>query len=247
MTVNILIQIDKLVQLLESPVFTCKNPPPPKAGNTRLLNHRAIDLRLQLLEPEKYPHLYKCLYGLLMLLPQSSAFAALKNRLNSVSSIGYLHIAPRPYVIASHALLPVACANPATSTMIMTSAYTAAHRSAPTTSGSNFDRPNRLKGRDDTIIRWTELLEKFRTVQERARRAQRPGADFGDGPSMGVADLRITDLSDIKAMKEGVRGPPVPVKDPPAPAPAPKARSGLGRQFGRLGGAVSGRGKRSQP
>lgn len=56
------------------------------------------DLRLQLLEPDKYPHLYKCLYGLLMLLPQSSAFAALRNRLNSVSSIGYLHIAPRPYV-----------------------------------------------------------------------------------------------------------------------------------------------------
>ncbi|KAI8248948.1 hypothetical protein K4K58_011244, partial [Colletotrichum sp. SAR11_239] len=75
MTVNILIQIDKLVQLIESPVFTY--------------------LRLQLLEPEKYPHLYKCLYGLLMLLPQSSAFAALKNRLNSVSSIGYLHIAPK--------------------------------------------------------------------------------------------------------------------------------------------------------
>jgi vacuole morphology and inheritance protein 14 len=78
MTVNMLIQIDKLVQLIESPVFTY--------------------LRLQLLEPDKHPHLYKCLYGLLMLLPQSSAFAALKNRLNSVSSIGYLHIVTRPYV-----------------------------------------------------------------------------------------------------------------------------------------------------
>lgn len=75
MTVNMLVQIDKLVQLIESPVFTY--------------------LRLQLLEPERYPHLYKCLYGVLMLLPQSSAFAALKNRLNSVSAIGYLHIAPR--------------------------------------------------------------------------------------------------------------------------------------------------------
>ncbi|KAI7103568.1 ARM repeat-containing protein, partial [Hortaea werneckii] len=74
MTVNMLIQIDKLVQLLESPVFTY--------------------LRMQLLEPERFPYLYKCLYGLLMLLPQSSAFAALKNRLNSVSAIGYLHIAP---------------------------------------------------------------------------------------------------------------------------------------------------------
>ncbi|KAI5806278.1 vacuolar protein 14 C-terminal Fig4p binding-domain-containing protein [Geopyxis carbonaria] len=74
-TVNLLIQVDKLVQLLESPVFTY--------------------LRLQLLEPEKYPYLYKCLYGLLMLLPQSTAFGKLKNRLNSVSAIGYLHV-PRP-------------------------------------------------------------------------------------------------------------------------------------------------------
>src|SRR3954453_16749996 len=84
----------------------------------------SADLRLQLLEPDRYPHLYKCLYGLLMLLPQSSAFAALKNRLNSVSSIGFLHIAPRPYVtpsgvpgthsrrcsaLESHALLGIPC------------------------------------------------------------------------------------------------------------------------------------------
>jgi vacuole morphology and inheritance protein 14 len=66
-SVQFLIQTDKLVQLLESPVFT--------------------SLRLQLLEPEKYPFLYKCLYGILMLLPQSSAFATLRNRLNSVSSL----------------------------------------------------------------------------------------------------------------------------------------------------------------
>lgn len=79
---NLLIQIDKLVQLLESPVFTY--------------------LRLQLLEPEKYPHLYKCLYGLLMLLPQSAAFGALRNRLSSVSAIGYLHVVPRGYVFLSY-------------------------------------------------------------------------------------------------------------------------------------------------
>ncbi|UKZ76048.1 hypothetical protein TrVFT333_003744 [Trichoderma virens FT-333] len=59
-------QLAELVQLIESPVFTY--------------------LRLQLLEPEKYPYLYKCMYGILMLLPQSSAFAALKNRLNSHGS-----------------------------------------------------------------------------------------------------------------------------------------------------------------
>ena len=92
MTVNMLIQIDKLVQLLESPVFTCKVSRPVLVARGA---KSGSDLRLQLLEPEKYPHLYKCLYGLLMLLPQSSAFAALKNRLNSVSAIGYLHIAPR--------------------------------------------------------------------------------------------------------------------------------------------------------
>lgn len=98
MTVNILIQIDKLVQLLESPVFTCTISRRPDPCGTGFADLELADLRLQLLEPERYPYLYKCLYGLLMLLPQSSAFAALKNRLNSVSSIGYLHITPRPYV-----------------------------------------------------------------------------------------------------------------------------------------------------
>ncbi|CAL1700422.1 unnamed protein product [Somion occarium] len=74
-TVPLLVQVDKLVQLIESPVFTY--------------------LRLQLLEPEKYPHLFKCLYGLLMLLPQSSAFISLRNRLSAVNSAGFLHIAPK--------------------------------------------------------------------------------------------------------------------------------------------------------
>ena len=136
MTVNMLIQIDKLVQLLESPVFTY--------------------LRLQLLEPERFPHLYKCLYGVLMLLPQSSAFAALKNRLNSVSAIGYLHIAPR--------------AQPSTPGMA-------------TTFG---DRPNRLKSREDPGIKWTELLEKFRATQEKARRASQRQSMPSYSSSLGL-------------------------------------------------------------
>ncbi|EGX96563.1 Armadillo-type fold domain containing protein [Cordyceps militaris CM01] len=192
MTVNILIQVDKLVQLIESPVFTY--------------------LRLQLLEPEKYPFLYKCMYGILMLLPQSSAFAALKNRLNSVSAIGYLHAAPRP--------------------------------TATSSSSSGYDRPNRLKGREEGGIRWVELLEKFRSVQERARRAQRQNMDSDEVPSISLGELRIGDGSfDIRG-KDGraAAGNPAPQKD--ANAPAAK-RSGLGRQFGRLGGAVSGRSKRN--
>jgi vacuole morphology and inheritance protein 14 len=48
--VNLLVQVDKLVRLLETPIFSY--------------------LRLQLLEPARYPQLLKTLYGLLMLLPQ---------------------------------------------------------------------------------------------------------------------------------------------------------------------------------
>lgn len=73
-TVNFLMQIDKLVQLLESPIF--------------------IHLRLQLLEPKLYPFLLKSLYGLLMLLPQSGAFKSLKERLESVTTLGLLNCIP---------------------------------------------------------------------------------------------------------------------------------------------------------
>ena len=72
--VPFMMQIDKLVQLIESPIF--------------------IHLRLQLLEPNRHPFLLKSLYGLMMLLPQSSAFNYLKIRLESVSTIGMLQCIP---------------------------------------------------------------------------------------------------------------------------------------------------------
>ena len=99
-----------------------------------------------------------------MLLPQSAAFAALKNRLNSVSAIGYLHIPG-----------PVGPARP-------TSASVADGRSTLGTSivPAAFERANRLKPKDDAgaagqggPVKWVELLDKFRTVQDRARRASR--------------------------------------------------------------------------
>ena len=67
-----LIQFDKLVQMIESPVFTF--------------------MRLKLLQPKKYPWLVKSLYAILMTLPQSSAFVTLRNRLSSVSSSVLLSI-----------------------------------------------------------------------------------------------------------------------------------------------------------
>lgn len=216
-----------------------------------------------------------------MLLPQSSAFAALKNRLNSVSSIGYLHIAPRPYVSSTgsaasaphsrqgsvveaiQSLQQQQLQVPRTSKFSLeTHAPTYSSSTAP--SGPNFDRPNRLKGREEGIIRWNELLEKFRSVQERARRAQRllNGGDAGGGSSLlddgspfGLgSDFRVGEgLPESRGPKDAAAGratgggPSGQLKEAPAAAAPPvKPKSSLGRQFGRLGGAVSGRGKRAQ-
>merc|ERR1711964_444840 len=66
-TVSMMVQIDKLVQLLESPVFTY--------------------IRIALLEPAENPYLVKTLFGILMLLPQSSAFEDLHKRLKSVNTL----------------------------------------------------------------------------------------------------------------------------------------------------------------
>jgi vacuole morphology and inheritance protein 14 len=68
-SVSLLMQIDKLVQLLESPIF--------------------VHLRLQLLETNanKHQDLLKSLYGLLMLLPQSQAYKMLSDRLRTVSAL----------------------------------------------------------------------------------------------------------------------------------------------------------------
>ncbi|KAG1705081.1 Protein VAC14 [Nymphon striatum] len=66
-TVDFLTEIDKLIQLIESPIFTY--------------------LRLQLLDAPQNPYLVKSLYGLLMLLPQSEAFHTLRHRLSCVPNM----------------------------------------------------------------------------------------------------------------------------------------------------------------
>lgn len=65
-------QVDRLVQLLETPAYAF--------------------LRLQLLVPSKQPDLLKALYGLLMLLPQSSAFKTLSARLQAVPAVTLLQL-----------------------------------------------------------------------------------------------------------------------------------------------------------
>lgn len=71
--VDLLVQVHKLVILLESPIFAF--------------------LRLQLLEPQRYPYLLKSLYGLLMILPQSKAWETLMSRLKSVPTLELLQMA----------------------------------------------------------------------------------------------------------------------------------------------------------
>ncbi|XP_060518778.1 protein VAC14 homolog isoform X2 [Cylas formicarius] len=66
-TVDFLMEIDKLVQLIESPIFAY--------------------LRLELLEVPCDKHLVRALYGLLMLLPQTEAFTTLKTRLGCIPSL----------------------------------------------------------------------------------------------------------------------------------------------------------------
>jgi hypothetical protein len=161
MTVNMLIQIDKLVQLLESPVFTY--------------------LRLQLLEPDRYPYLYKCLYGLLMLLPQSSAFLALKNRLNSVSAIGLLHT-PSPTMPTSGRGSVVAGMGP-----VVTSGTTSS------VGGGYTGRLGKTReGIGGDAIKWTDLLEKFRNTQERARKRNQMMLRGGDSDVGGESWMRST-------------------------------------------------------
>lgn len=81
-TVELLVQVDQLVQLLETSVFT--------------------HLRLQLLEPGDHPALLKTLYGLLLLLPQSSAWATLSARLQCVPTLHSL----QPHAAAAPAAAP---------------------------------------------------------------------------------------------------------------------------------------------
>merc|ERR1711997_1260722 len=65
MTVDMLTELDRLVQLLESPIFTF--------------------VRMELLDGD--PELLSAMYGLLMLLPQSDAFHLVKGRLACVPQI----------------------------------------------------------------------------------------------------------------------------------------------------------------
>mmetsp|Transcript_10068 Transcript_10068/g.31913 ORF Transcript_10068/g.31913 Transcript_10068/m.31913 type:complete len:793 (-) Transcript_10068:23-2401(-) len=74
-TVSLLVELDKLVQLIESPVF--------------------VELRLALLEPAQNAGLYHALYAILMVLPQSRSYEILKERLSAVQVLRGLDAPPQ--------------------------------------------------------------------------------------------------------------------------------------------------------
>lgn len=86
-TVEFLTEIDKLVQLIESPIFACKYI---KHINKKILKKQIFltALRLTLVSQKNdnadAQHLAQALFGILMLLPQTDAFNLLKNRLQCV-------------------------------------------------------------------------------------------------------------------------------------------------------------------
>lgn len=67
MNVTMLVKLSQITKLLDMPHYS--------------------SLRMQLLKPNKYPHLIHSLKGMLMLLPQGKAFESLKNRLECSSLV----------------------------------------------------------------------------------------------------------------------------------------------------------------
>lgn len=89
-----------------------------------------------------------------MLLPQSSAFVSLRNRLNAVNSSGFLHIAPKTCVLSS-----IIC-QLKTKTVFFSLFRT------------TFSGRSKIGGRPDDI-KWQDLLTHFRTVQVRHEKFRR--------------------------------------------------------------------------
>ncbi|XP_014520967.1 protein VAC14 homolog isoform X1 [Vigna radiata var. radiata] len=82
--VKLLVQLDKLIRLMETPIFAYLRLQVSFIDRGTLYYSCALP---RLLEPGRYIWLFKALYGLLMLLPQqSAAFKILKTRLKAVPS-----------------------------------------------------------------------------------------------------------------------------------------------------------------
>lgn len=127
-----------------------------------------------------------------MLLPQSSAFATLRNRLSAVSSLGFLQTVPRRVATqveqSSRACTDLRARSSSLNapTAVRGSSFAGTSGGATTVS-SLAARVSRTDGAtpDPPSIQWSELLAHFRQVQK--RRASAIGAG-GGGRGHGGAD-----------------------------------------------------------
>ena len=153
-----------------------------------------------------------------MLLPQTAAFAALKNRLNSLSAIGYLN--------NSGATASVPNPRTAPTTPVLPTGFERASISGQGVGGTG--QPSRLKREDQGGVKWNELMELYRQTQERARRAATGERLEGPGAT-----------KDGIALPNGLMGPPPRSNQPVAPA---EARRGHGASPSGMGADGAGRG-----
>lgn len=143
-TVGFLMQIDKLVQLLESPIF--------------------IRLRLQLLEVNTKNHadLLRSLYGLLMLLPQSQAYKTLSDRLSTVSSL-HMHIGFTQSHVGHVGHVGMLSSS--------SSSSSSSQRAIDNTNSNNKGNPNHNNNNNNNNSNpmdvYKDLLARFEAVQER--------------------------------------------------------------------------------
>lgn len=75
---------------------------------------------------------------------------------------------------------------------------TKSNNSTSATSTSNYERPGgtqRLKTRDENSIRWTELIDKFKSVQEKSRRSQRSSQRQLDQQGAGAGGIQNPSLT----------------------------------------------------
>lgn len=121
---------------------------------------------------------------------------------------------------------------------------------------SNFERPGRLKPRDGLsgpdaagTVKWTELLERFKQTQEKARRSQRM-ASMGEeeevyeklGPTAPAPPVPPKAVTGLRPGSPAGPMRPAPAPAVPGPAQGHKPRSSLSN-LGRFAGGVAGRRK----
>ena len=279
MTVNILIQIDKLVQLLESPVFTCMCSPfdfsAIRLPLTPMINCQTSASNYS--NPNAFPTSTNAStasscssHNLQPLQPSrtvstpsaQSAISTLPAPHRQASPGNYNKERTHPFRFSRLQQYQQYLSSDENSSKSAANTHCASRAPNTASAVSTFERPNRIKTRDEGGVRWVELLEKFRTMQERARRPGRPGLAGGEGGMMPppVPEKERRALGEAAAPEEQRAGPvgvgrvngqpgsTVPVRQgPPATMPqqqqqtqqTQKHKSGLG--IGRFASGVAGR------